>query len=202
MGLRENQAQSFLAPLIGRATTFLVESREANLAFARALMVQVAACGGACAILDLDALYSSNSDQIFAPSDSGALSGTIIRIPRPGADLDVELASLFEVEQKVVVIDSLNSLYHLIAQEDGSSRSRKMSFAMSSLSYFARTNSKSVILSMYRREGFLRGGSTRSIASLTDRTIAVDARGQDVIFRNEKGPGWPGGQFSIRFPSG
>ena len=201
MSLGRGRTSSFLAPLIGRTATFLVENREANLAFARTFMGQAAEAGSACAIFDLDALYSSNSNQIFRPSWSEALGRTVIRVPPPGADIELELASLFEIQQKIVVIDSLNTLFHLIAQEDGSSRSKKLSFALAGLSYFARTNAKLVILSMYRREGLQRGGSTRPISSLTECTVDVGIRGQDMIFRSERGPGWPGGRFSIRIPS-
>jgi hypothetical protein len=202
MSIGRDRASSFLSPLTGRTTTFLVESRGVNLAFARVLMGQVAESGDTCAILDLDAFYSSNSEQAFRLSGAEALNDAVIRVPPPDADLEAELAGLFKVQHKIIVIDSLNSLYHLLGQEDGSSRSRKLSFAISSLSYFARTNEKSVIISMYRREGFLRGGQTRPISGLADCTVTVDVRGQDMVFRNEKGPGWPGGRYSIRIPSG
>jgi len=201
MSLGRDQATNFLAPLSGRTTTFLVESRGVNLTLARILTAQVVKSGGTCAVLDLDAFYSSNSDQVFRSAGPEALSDAIIRVPRPGADLEAELAGLFGVRHNVVIIDSLNSLYHLLAQEDGSSRGRRLSFAASGLSYFARTNAKSVILSMYRREGFQRGGQTRSISGLTDSTVAAEVRGQDMTFRNVRGPGWPGGRFSIRIPS-
>jgi len=196
----EQHAQSFLAPITGRTTTFLIESRQANLSFARVFMGLLVQAETACAVVDLDAFYSSNSDLIFLSPGSPFAEQAIISVPAPGANLEREFSSLFEVEQRVVVIDSLNTLYHLISQEDGSSRSRKLAFAIASLSYLARTNEKAVILSMYRREGFSRGGTGRSISSLTDGTVSVDIRGQEMILRNERGTGWPGGRLSIRIP--
>jgi hypothetical protein len=101
-----------------------------------------------------------------------------------------------------VIVDSLNSIYHLISREDGSSRGRKLRFAISSLTYLARTNAKAVILSMYRREGFGHRGTGTSISGLSDITASVDARRRELLVRVERGPGWEGGVFSTRIPSG
>jgi len=64
----------------------------------------------------------------------------------------------------------------------------------------ARTNGKAVILSMYRREGFARWGTVRSISGLSDLTASVEARGRELLIRLERGPGWEGGVFSTRIP--
>ncbi len=190
------EAHSFFDPLKGRTATFLLEGREANLDFARTVVGLVAKAGDTCTILDLDAFYASNSDRALQPF-AGSRSSTV-RVPEPGSDIELELSRLFEAQQKVLVIDSLNSLYHLVSLEDSSSRSRKLAFAVASLSYLARTNGKVVIMSMYRREGFTHSGSGRSISSLSDLTVSVDVRGRELNFRSERGPAWPGGRFSIR----
>ena len=202
MSSGRNLTSSFFAPLMGRTTTFLAESREVNLALASVLMGQIAASGCTCAILDLDALYSCNSGRIFRSVGKEALDGIVTRVPQPGTDLEAEIAGLFAVQQDIVIVDSLNSLYHMLAQEDASSRGRKLAFAISGLSYFARTNAKSVILSMYRREGLLRGAQSRPISGLTDNTVTVEPKGPEMIFLNERGQRWPEGRFSIRTPSG
>ena len=198
MSFDERQAQSFLGPLSGRTTTFLLEGREANLAFARTVVGLFGRTGGSCTVLDLDAFYSTNADVIFA-SLPGAESMTI-RVPEPGADIETEFAGVFESNQKVVLVDSLNSLYHLVSREDGSSRSRKLAFAVASLSYLAKTNDMAVILTMYRREGFFRSGTGRSISNLSDVTASVDVRGDELTARVERGQAWAGGRYSIRIP--
>ena len=200
MSFSEEEARSFLAPLTGRTTTFLQDSRRSNILFASTLMGALARAGSTCAVFDLDAFYSSNSDQIFLPSGPQAAERAVIRIPQPGASLEDEFSSLFKAKEKVVVVDSLNTLYHLLSQEDGSSRSRKLAFAAAGLSYFARTNARAAILSMYRREGFTRGGTGRTISSLTEGTVTVEIAGQELIAKNERGPGWPGGRISTRIP--
>ncbi len=202
MSFSEHQAQGFLAPLLGKTATFVVEDRGANLSFARSVAFLLSQAGVACAVVDLDAFYSSNSDQILRGLGESIARATMIHVPKPGADTEIEFSMLFGAQQKVVVVDSLNSLYHLISLEDGSSRSRKISFAIASLSYFARTNGKAVILSAYRREGFTRGGTGRSISALSDATVSVEARGEEMMFRVERGSLWPGGSLSIRIPSG
>jgi hypothetical protein len=199
MSFSGREAQSFFAPLRGRTATFLLDDREANLDFARTVVSLLARTSDSAQILDLDAFYSSNSDRIFGRLDSTAAT---ISVPEPGTDVESEFARTFGGDQGVVIIDSLNSFYHLISQEDGSSRSRKLNFAIASLSYLAKTNAEAVILSMYRREGLTRWGTGRSISSLSDITASVAVRKQELVVRVERGPGWEGGSFSTRIPSG
>ena len=191
----------FFAPLTGRTTTFLLNGREDNIVFASVVTSLLAQSHAPCAILDLDAFYSSNSDRIFPVMDATTARSTMIWVPRPGSDVELDLSALFDVPQGVVIIDSLNSLYHLISLEDVGSRGKKLTFALASLSYFARTNSKAVILTMYRREGFYRAGTGRSISGLSDGTASVTVIRGELKIRSERGPGWPGGEFSTRIPS-
>jgi len=202
MSLSGGEPGSFFGPLTGKTTTFILDSRESNLWFARVVVGLLARARSPCTILDLDAFYSSNSDKIFSAMDPSTAASTEIRVPQPGLDVEHEFSRLFDARQKVVIIDSLNSLYHLVSLEDGSSRSRKLSFALASLSYSARTNEKVVILSMYRREGFFRAGTGRSISKLSEATAAVAIRYGSLDMAVEQGTVWPGGVFSIRIPSG
>lgn len=190
----------FLESLSGKTTTFLVEGRQANLWFARTVAEAIAREGSSCAVLDLDALYSSNADLVF-PGE-GRPGGSTVRVPAPGADVEKELAELFRAQQGVIIIDSLNTLYHLLSAEDGSSRGRRLTFAVASLSYFARTNGKAVFLSMYRRERQGRSGSDRAISRLSDVTVSASLLGGELTLAAEKGQAWSGGGFSTRIPSG
>ena len=200
MSFGGNQAHAFLTPLMGKTTTFIVEDRQANLHFAETVMALLERAGEACAIIDLDALYTSNSDRIFSRLDSTTPKATSIRVPEPGVDIETEFSTLFEVQQKVVIIDSLNSFHHLLALEDRTSRSRKLSFAIASLSYFARANDRAAILTMYRREGLAHGGTGRSISAMSDATASARVTGGALIVRSERGPIWPSGGLSIRIP--
>jgi hypothetical protein len=199
MSFSGKQTQQFLEPLTGGTTTFLLEKRATNLQFARTTMWLLTRGGNSCAIFDLDALYSSNSDRIFAPLAAAATS-IVIRVPAPGSNIQEEVSRLFEVRQKILIIDSLNTFYHLMMLEDGNSRSRNIAFAVEALSYLARTNGKAVFITMYRRLGFPRRDTGRSIASLSDSTVSVDIRGDELKLRNDRGAAWPGGTCSIRIP--
>ena len=200
MSFSGQQAQSFFGPLAGRTATFMLEGRQANLQFARAAVGFLAAGGDALTILDLDALYSSNSDRVLSQLPAAAAKSTVLRVPDPGSEIEGEFSRLFEAQQKVIIVDSLNSLYHLLSQEDGSARSRKLTFAVAALSYLARTNRKAVILTMYRREGFSRSGTGRSISRLSDVTASVDISDSELTVRIERGSAWPGGRFYTRIP--
>ena len=200
MNVGAHEAKTFFSLLKGRTATFLLEDRQANLDFARTVIGLLAQTSDAAQILDLDAFYSSNADRIF--NSLGSSTTVTLRVPEPGAEIEEEFAAMFEGDQGVVIVDSLNSFYHLISQEDGSSRSRKMNFAIEALAYLARTNAKAVLLSMYRRESLTRWGTGRSISRLSDITASVDTISQELFIRTERGPGWEGGVFSTRIPSG
>jgi hypothetical protein len=202
MSFSGEQTRLFFAPLWGRTTTFLIQDRQANLDFARTVLSLIAQGGDSFAVFDLDAFYSSNSDTIFKTLGRAAPEDTAVRVPEPGANIESEFSTLFETRQKIIVIDSLNSFFHLISQEDGSSRSRKLTFAVASLSYFAKTNGKAVVLIAYRREGYARGGTGRWISSLSDLTATVGIRGETILVSTESSQAWPGGKLSIRIPSG
>lgn len=200
MSFNGQRTQSFIAPLVGKTATFLLESRLANLEFARSLAGTAAKTGDRLAILDLDALYSSSAGVIFRRLPEEFLRSTKVRVPIPGSDTEKEFAGLLGSEQSVLVVDSLNSLYHLISQDDGGSRTRKLTFAISILSHLARTNGKAAILTMYKREGLARSQNARSISSLSDITASVEARDGEIVARCERGNAWSGGTFSIRIP--
>jgi hypothetical protein len=198
MSFGVGEPRSFLEPLTGKTTTFLLDSRRDNIAFARTVAVLAAGHGDACAILDLDALYSSNAAAILSPLSGGATS---IIVPAPGSEIERETTRLFLVPQRVILVDSLNTLYHLLAFEDESSRGRRLSFFLACLTYLARTNNKAVIFTMYRREGFRKVKPGLSISGLGDTTASVRNEDGHLTMRIERGSAWPGGSFSIRIPS-
>jgi hypothetical protein len=161
----------------------------------------VADAGKALAILDLDALYSSHADMVLSSANDKTLESTTIIVPQPGSDIEQEFSRLFDTRQEVLVIDSLNSLFHLLSLDDWRARSRKLTFALEALSYYARTNSKIIILSMYRREGSGGTRTGRPISHLSDLAVSVALREDQVALRVVKGSGWTGGEFSTRIPS-
>ncbi len=198
MSLSAAYANSFIQPMKGKTTTFIVDDRYSNLQFARGALALAALAGESSVVLDVDALYSSDSDTIF--QEKAAAAHILIRVPEPGTSIETEFSELLADDSSVVVVDSLNSLFHLLASGSSRSRSRKLSFALATLSYLARSGGKAVILTMYRREGFGRTGNTKSISNLSDSTASAEANGSELTLRCERGSLWPSGRFSIRIP--
>lgn len=198
LSLSAQQAHSFLGPLKGKVATFLVESRQTNLILARGIATLAGAVAGGCTIFDMNALYSSNSDEILSTLPLSAARLTRVHVPEPGSRIEAELPKLHRADSGVLIIDSLNTLYHLLSASDVGSRSRKLAFAVVSLSYFARTNGKAVLFSMYRRERTMKTGRGGSIADLSDATISVQAVDSELLMKCERGTVWPGGVFSLR----
>ena len=199
MSLSAEQAEAFLGPMVGKTTTFLVAGRDANLAFARTAIALVAGAVRCCTVLHLDALYSSGADEILGSLPGRAIRSVRFTVPDPSSKVEQELPRALSSDAGVVIIDSFNTLYHLLSYGDGASRGRKLSFAVASMSYLARTTGKAIIMTMYRRGGFFRQG-TRSISELSDITAAVKVQGSELSISCERGKAWPEGRFSIRIP--
>ena len=197
MSLGAQQAHSFLGPLRGKTATFFVGNRQTNLSFAKSITSLTAMTTSGCAIFDLDALYSSNSYEILSDLPSSAARSTCIYVPEPGSNIEIELPRLFRTESGVFIVDSLNTLYHLFSSSGVNSRSRKLAFAVASLSYLARTNGKAILFSMYRREKTMRTGGGRSISDLSDTTVSVEATDSGLLMKCERGTAWPEGRFSL-----
>jgi hypothetical protein len=197
MSFSAQQAYSFFGPLRGKTSSFVVAGRRANLLLAETMSLFVALTGNGCAILDLDALYSSNSDRIFGRLPVAAGRSTVIHVPAPDSSVETELVKLFASDSQVLIIDSLNSLHHLLSSDDARSRSRKLAFAIASLSYLARTDRKAVLFTMYKRERPVRTGARRSIADLTDLTVLVETDESEASLKCVRGSAWPGGRFSL-----
>ena len=199
MSLDAKQALSFIGPLRRKTTTFLVGGRETNLVLSRC-MASAAARAGSCTILDLDAFYSSYADEVMGeltPRERGAVR---ILVPMAGSEVERPLSRLCASSSEVVIVDSLNTLYHTLSSADGGPRGRKVGFAIEALSYASRTQGKAALLTMYSREGPSRSGSGRPISHLSDVTASATLEGPTLKFRCERGEAWPGGEFSIRSP--
>lgn len=200
MNLSPEQARSFFGPLKGRTTTFVVGSRQTNIAFARGIMALAAQSGETCIVLDIDAFYASNADDIFAGLRAPAARSTLVQIPEPGSRIEDEFPKLFSHDSGVMIVDSLNSLHHLLSSGGDGLRGRKFSFAIAVLSFVARAGNRAVMLAMYRREGITRAVASRSISSLSDSTVSAEVRGSELVLECQRGLAWQGARFSIHSP--
>ncbi|MBI3860150.1 MAG: hypothetical protein HY296_07985 [Thaumarchaeota archaeon] len=183
---------AFLRPLKGKTSTFVVDSRRTNAALAKALLTEATPFF----VLDIDALYSSSADNLLTGIPPEKLNTIVIRVPSPGSEIEPELASLFDGGSDVI-IDSLNTLNHLLSLGDRNSRGRKLSFLVAGLSYAANQSGRMFIFSMYKRMTQTRAGRGRTLADLTDLTISVHSSNDGLRLKCERGTAWKGNSFSI-----
>lgn len=198
MSFRPDQANPFIDPLRCKTTTLVSDEREASLILAKVVMASSSTGGDSSFILDFDALYSSNADFIFGSVPTQRANSTSIHIPDPESNVEDELKLAFLSDATVLIVDSLNTFRNMLSPENGASRSRKLSFSIASLSHFAESSKKAVILTMYRRERLGRPTEGRSMSSFSDATASVEVRGDTLSLKRERGVLWPGGELSIR----
>ncbi len=187
-----------MSPLRGRTAIFLVEGRRENLDFARGVVSVLCRGGTRCTVMDVDALYSSNSDYVFASLSAEEADSVEMLVPEPDSELESGFARLLGSHPgSTLIIDSLNSLYHLMSTGRTGSRNRNVGFIMAFLSFMARTDGRAVLLTMYRRERGVRLVPGKSISDLSDLTASVRV-GEGVLgLKCERGSAWPGGEFSV-----
>ncbi len=181
-----------LSPLAGMTTTFLVEGRPANAALARALMSACAKSGAGCRVLDLDAFYSSNAGLVFGGLPGKALESVLLDVPEPGEGIAAHVSALFEEGPGLLVIDSMNTLHHML-----SLNGRSLSFVVAALSTFSRANGVATVIAMYRRERPVGEGRTGSIAELTDNEVHARVAGGLLILECARGEAWAGGPLVV-----
>jgi hypothetical protein len=190
-----------MGPLYGHTTTFLVDTRGTNLALARTLVCHFARSNVPYTVLDIDALYSSGSDLIFGHIAEEEARTARLFVPQPGFALEAEIATLLGSDpERSLIVDSLNSLYHLLSGGGRGSRNMGLAFAVALLSYAARTEKRAVILTMYQREGGARFGNRKSISSLSDITVSASVQGHTLALKCERGSAWPGRGLSVPIP--
>lgn len=158
----------------GGVVTLLVEGRAANRSLGRQLVRYAVRKKLSCTIFDVDALYSSNSDYIFGSLADDEARSVEVLIPLAGSDLTSEIAEVVSADRSgVLIIDSFNSIYHLLTTMGRSPRSRNLAFALAFLSYLARNDGRTVFITKYIRsvEGRVSAYDT------TDRMASVTLKG-------------------------
>jgi len=193
-------AHSFFSPLRGKVAVFLIDSKQANFSFVRSVTLLSAMTSRRLAVLDVDAFYSSNSDEILSALPFDAVMSTRVYVPEPGSSIETEIIKLFRTDSDVFLIESLNTVYHLFSSSGEGARSHKFAFAVRGLSYLAKATGKSGLLVMYRRERLTRTARGKSISDLSDLTFSVEVTGSGLLMKSEHGTAWPEGRFSLKLP--
>jgi hypothetical protein len=176
----------------------MVPDRISNLALGRLLLSSLEASGKTCTILDIDAFYSSNSDLLAKNVPLGQTENVLLYIPEVGAGAEDIVLRLFnERRPDSVIIDNLNSLFHLFSFDGRSSASRKFAFLMDLLSYLARSNNVGVMTTMYERERPVPRRRARSFSGIGDISLTVRHAQGWLTLRCDSCEGWPDGALSF-----
>ena len=189
---------SFLAPLKGRVTILLLHDRETRMTLSRFLLRCAYLQGGSTSILDADAFYCTNIDQLTEKMDADDpfLTKTEMWL-LPEKTFQVScLTPLVSSKTQMLILDDLNSLYSLAST---SRKSHELSVFMKLLSYNARMNKSWVISTAYRTE---RGGQAstngRSLAGLGDLLVDSELREDSLLLKAPFKGYWPNDEFSLR----
>jgi len=199
--LTQRQAQAFLSPLRSRASIFVLGDREINLSFSRFLLecLDVSRCPGVVA--DMNAFYTSNAVRLATQSDF-ALENIVISLPPSKFDPEAWAIDflLGANETAAVILDDLNTLYHLLSWDGSRRTNNRVTFIVALASFLARSKQQIVVLKAYSRTRVSpsRRG-TRSLERLGDLGISVTSRGKELLFKCVKGDGWKDGTFSVGF---
>jgi hypothetical protein len=170
--------------LLGHTVTFLVDGRRTNLTLARYLVESLTTRKRLCTVLDVDAFYASNSEYIFGSLSKDDSLGPELLIPGPGSDLKNEFGQVLGADpQRTLIIDSLNSVFHLLPAEGHGSRTRSLEFVISLLSHLSRIDGRTIFLTMYQRNYRLEGKN--SISGLSDNTIRVSLTDGVLSFKTK-----------------
>lgn len=194
MSLGHAGEPSLLDRLIGKTCTLVVESRRTNLALARFL---VSGASSGCFVLDLDGLYSSNAERLLQGIPQSLLENVRIMLPEPGSNVESDLSTVIGSSAKLVIIDSLNTLNHLLSVGGRSARGRKLTFFMEAIAVFARLNQTAVIFTMYARERTTSLPSGRALNTVSDAEVTAQTKEGKVRLICERGNLWKPGLLTI-----
>ncbi len=198
MSLEYQQARLFLEPLEGKTTAFLLGDRPSNRILSRSILTLLSASRRACTILDLDAFYSSNLETISKHLSSTAMDNLQIIVPEVSVSIEQTLSGLLAVDpERPLIIDSANSLFHLLAWQNPKSSNRKFAFLIATLSAWARANRKPVLSSLYVREKVARVGTSRSLSDAFDIAVSTSKKRNGLALRCELGRAWRDGVFFL-----
>jgi hypothetical protein len=193
------QAKFFLSPLQKKVTVFSVDGRAPHLRLVRFLISCICAANKTAVVLDTDAIYASNSRILANQLSETCLQSITLRIPARGPTKASLIASIFSTKYDALIVDDLNTLYHLLSTEDRSA-SRELTTVAKILSYFCRENRTMAFLTAYSaNETFRKETGQRSLLRIGDLSISMSMGDSMLHFRCDHGVAWSDNTFSVSF---
>ncbi len=193
-----HQANVFLSPLHRKVTVFLVDGRTSHTLFAQFLLNYICVLNKKLLILDTDAFYASNSNLLVTRLSEECLGRVALTIPA-GDTIQTTLTSSVFSSYEFLIIDDLNTIYHLMSTENRSAI-RELTALTRVLSYFCRENDITVILVAYSAgEGLKREASKRSLFHMGDVSVSTKVNNDKIQFTCDYGKAWSDNTFSASF---
>jgi len=196
----QREAEAFLTPLRAKSTVFLLDNRATDLLFSRFLLSCLVRTKNEVQVADINAFYSSNAQRIAPGFDAPNIS---LSLPPPGFAVEPWLIDFLigAADAAVVVLDDLNTLYHLLSFDGSKRTGNRISFLMALTSFLARTRLQTIISKVYARNRPIQNSrrGARSLDRLGDLGVAVEYEASELTFACKNGSGWRGnGTFSVR----
>jgi len=177
-----------------------LDNRATDLLFSRFLLSCLVRARNEVQVADINAFYSSNAQRIAPGSDAPNIS---LSLPPPGFAVEPWLIDFLigAADAAVVVLDDLNTLYHLLSFDGSKRAGNRISFLMALTSFLARTRLQTIISKVYARNRPIQNSrrGARSLDRLGDLGVAVEYEASELTFACKNGSGWRGnGTFSVR----
>jgi hypothetical protein len=193
------QANEFFAPLRQKSTIFIINGRETNISFARFLLGCICVTKKRVLILDMNAFYASNILLLNKKLTENCLGNTIITVPTDDSKLESWLISSTFSKNDLLIIDNLNTVYHLMSINGRRFNIRRLYAITSILSYLAQTNEISIFLTVYRTTSERVKNTPRSLDQMGETSISVKIHDSTINFQCNTGRAWINGTFSMKF---
>src|SRR5712691_3341525 len=196
----QREAEAFLTPLRSRSTVFLVDNRATDLLFSRFLLGCLVRTRNEALVADINAFYGSNARRVAPESD--ALQNISLSLPPPSFAVEPWIIDFLigAVDAAVVILDDLNTLYHLLSFDGSKRAGNRMSFLMALTSFLARTRRQTIISKVDARNRPIQNSrrGARSLDRLGDLRVSVEYQANELTFTSKNGRGWRDGTFSVR----
>jgi len=196
----QREAEAFLTPLRAKSTVFLLDDRATDLLFSRFLLSCLVRARSEVLVADINAFYSSNAQRIAPESETPNIR---LSLPPPSFAVEPWIIDFLigAPDAAVVILDDLNTLYHLLSFDGSKRAGNRMSFLIALTSFLARTRLQTIISKVYARNRPVQNGrrGARSLDRLGDLGVAVEYEASELTFTCKNGSGWRGdGTFSVR----
>jgi hypothetical protein len=197
----QREAEAFLTPLRSRSTVFILDDRATDLLFSRFLLGCLVRTRKEAIVADINAFYGSNAQRIAPESD--ALQNINLSLPPPGFAVEPWIVDFLigAADPAVVILDDLNTLYHLLSFDGSKRAGNRVSFLIALTSFLARTRPQTIVSKVYARNRPIQNGrrGERSLDRLGDLGVAVKYEASELTFTCKNGGVWRGdGTFSAR----